>query len=226
MKKILFLIATPVILLSGYVWVNNIGAENMTVRQKILRSAYPLLQALNSFLGSKKGSYLSDDPVPPPVSFHALKWVTNSGEETDMSAFKGKKVLIVNTASDCGFTPQFNDLETLQQRFSEVLVVIGFPANDFKEQEKGADGDIAQFCRKNYGVTFPLAEKSSVVKGPGQNPVFSWLSDPAQNGWNARQPVWNFSKYLVDEQGRLMGFFESAVNPGDRVLVESVETKS
>ena len=226
MRKRIWIISAGLILFAGYFWLTNLGAENMTGRQKFLRSAYPVLQAINSILGSKKGKHMPDGPVTPPVAFHGLMWVSNSGEEMDMSSFKGRKVLIVNTASDCGFTPQFDELQALQERFKDGLVVVGFPANDFKQQEKGSDADIAQFCRRNYGVTFPLASKSSVVKGAGQNPVFAWLTDPSQNGWNKRQPVWNFSKYLVDGEGRLLGFFESSVNPSDEDIVTLIEGKS
>jgi glutathione peroxidase len=122
-------------------------------------------------------------------------------------------VLLVNTASDCGYTPQYEGLQRLQDRYRDRLVVVGFPANDFKQQEKGDNAQIAAFCKRNYGVEFPLAAKSSVVKGPAQHPVFRWLSDSSLNGWNDRQPVWNFTKYLVDAQGRLVGVLEPSVDP-------------
>ena len=223
MKKKTWILSAVLLLVAGYFWLTNLGAENMTGRQKFLRGAYPVLQAINSMIGSKKGRFKPDKPVRPASSFHELKWTSNSGEETDMSQFRGKKVLVVNTASDCGFTPQFEELQALQEMYADRLVVVGFPANDFKQQEKGGDADIAQFCRRNYGVTFPLAAKSSVVKGPNQHPVYDWLTDPAKNGWNGRPPVWNFSKYLVDEQGRLIGFYESSIDPDDGDIVMSIE---
>jgi len=92
-------------------------------------------------------------------------------------------------------------------------VIIGFPANDFKEQEKGSDEEIAQFCKLNYGVDFPLAKKGTVIKGNNQQRVFQWLSDKSKNGWNDKQPSWNFSKYLINEQGILMNYFDPAISP-------------
>ena len=131
----------------------------------------------------------------------------------DIASLKGKKVLLVNTASECGYTGQYEQLQKLYSRYNNQLVVIGFPANDFKEQEKGTNEEIASFCKKNYGVTFPLAEKSIVVKTAGQNNIFQWLTDPAKNGWNSQAPTWNFCKYLVNENGVLIDFFASGVEP-------------
>jgi glutathione peroxidase len=128
----------------------------------------------------------------------------------------------VKTASDCGYTPQYEALQRLQDRQEGKLLVVGFPANDFKEQEKGSDQEIAEFCKVNFGVKFPLAAKSSVVKGATQNNLFRWLSDSSMNGWNDRAPVWNFSKYLVDEDGRLIGYFEPSVDPGGQEISEAL----
>ena len=108
----------------------------------------------------------------------------------------------------------------------DKLVVIGFPANDFKEQEKGNDEQIARFCKLNYGVTFPLAKKSSVVKGPGQNVIFRWLSDKTMNGWNIQAPSWNFSKYLIDERGLLIGYFDPSVTPDNPELQDLLDRTS
>lgn len=158
----------------------------------------------------------------PPQPFHRLKLMRSNGEELDLSQFRNKKVLLVNTASDCGFTRQLEELQQLQDRYRDSLLVLGFPANDFKEQEKGADADIARFCQLNYGVSFPLAKKSSVVKGPHQHPVYQWLTDPARNGWNDHAPDWNFSKYLVDEQGRLHAYFGPSVSPLSEQVLAAV----
>jgi glutathione peroxidase-family protein len=116
----------------------------------------------------------------------------------------------------------YEELQKLQIEMPEKLVVIGFPANDFKAQEKAGDKDIAAFCQKNYGVTFPLAKKSVVVKKGAQNPVFKWLSDPKSNGWNDQEPVWNFTKYLINEQGELIGVFGPAVSPLEDVIRKKI----
>ncbi len=150
--------------------------------------------------------------VTPPASFYELSFTTISGDSVDFISFKDKKVLLVNTASKCGFTPQFKDLEELYQQYKDKLVIIGFPSNDFGSQDPGTNTEIQEFCQLNYGVTFLMMEKSS-VKGDDKNLVFQWLTDKAKNGWNTAEPSWNFCKYLVDEEGRLIGFFPSKVKP-------------
>ena len=121
--------------------------------------------------------------------------------------------MIVNTASDCGYTPQYAELQKLYQHAKEELEIIAFPANDFKEQEKGTDEEIAQFCSLNYGVSFPLTKKTVVVKGEAQHPVFRWLTSRDKNGWNNEAPSWNFAKYLINENGVLTHCFDPAVSP-------------
>ena len=146
----------------------------------------------------------------------------NTGKELKFDSLKGKKILLVNTASDCGYTGQYDDLQKLYQDYSDRLMVIGFPANDFKQQEKGNDEEIAQFCKLNFGVTFPLAKKSPVIKGEDQQEVFRWLTDKTKNGWNNKQPSWNFSKYLVDEKGILTSYFDPAVSPLSEEVIGAV----
>jgi len=104
-------------------------------------------------------------------------------------------------------------LQSLYSKDAGNLIIIGFPANDFKKQEKGSNEEIADFCKKNYGVEFPIAMKSVVIKGKEQHPLFQWLSDPTKNGWNKEAPSWNFSKYLIDEEGRLVGYYDPGVSP-------------
>ena len=137
----------------------------------------------------------------------------------DLHQYKGKKILLVNTASDCGFTAQYDELEKLYQQYKDRLVIIAFPANDFKEQEKKDDPSIATFCKLNYGISFPLMQKSHVIKGAEQNAVFQWLSDAKLNGWCDQQPVWNFSKYLINEEGELTHFFAMTVSPLGKEVV-------
>ena len=150
------------------------------------------------------------------------------GNEIDFSKYKGKKIMIVNTASKCGNTPQYKDLETLYEKYKDKLVIVGFPANNFGEQEPGTNEDIKEFCTKNYGVTFPLAEKVS-VRGDDTHPLFKWLIEqskemakelPASTSkdivWKRfmQDPViWNFTKFLVDENGKLLAVFHHKSNP-------------
>lgn len=223
-KSIFMILAVPVILI-GIVLVDNRNSGDMNIRQKILKTIYPFFSRLTRLSKTKDGTYTSGTPVEPPVPFHSLSASMNNGDTLQMSDLIGKMVLLVNTASDCGYTPQYEAIQTLYERYGSRLVVIGFPANDFKEQEKGTDAEIEAFCRINYGVTFPLAAKSSVVKGPAQNPVFRWLSDRSLNGWNDREPVWNFSKYLIDGSGHLVGYFEPSVDPNGREIGDLLDAK-
>jgi glutathione peroxidase len=134
------------------------------------------------------------------------------GKEIDLASLKGKKVLIVNTASKCGYTPQYTDLENLHKAYKDKLVVIGFPANNFGQQEPGSNEEIGEFCKKNYGVTFLMAEKVS-VKGDDIHPLFKYLTEEAKK-MGVEDPIkWNFTKFLVDEKGKLVAVFPSKVKP-------------
>ncbi|MBK5270381.1 MAG: glutathione peroxidase, partial [Bacteroidia bacterium] len=161
----------------------------------------------------------------PPVYFYSLKGVLNNNTVMDLSSFKGKKILLVNTASDCGYTNQYDDLQKLYEENKDKLVVIGFPANDFKQQEKGTDEEIAEFCKLNYGVTFPLMKKSTVIKSKDQNNIFQWLTDSTKNGWNNKPPNWNFAKYLVNEDGILTNYFGPSVSPMSKDVIEAINKK-
>jgi len=196
-----------------YVELVNVNAKNMTGRQKIVKAFYPVLMNVGKLFGKKTKMKINQAAASPLVSFYSLKTTTNSGGEIQFDSFRGKKVMIVNTASDCGFTPQYEDLQKLYEKFQGNLVILGFPANDFGEQEKGSDQQIATFCKLNYGLRFPLATKSQVIRGVSQNKVFEWLSNSRENGWNDQQPTWNFSKYLVNEQGVLTHYFDPSVSP-------------
>lgn len=175
---------------------------------------------LSMFFGQKMVA--QDNSVTPPVDFYSLSFKTITGETFKFNQLKGKKVLIVNTASKCGFTPQFKDLETLSQQYGNSLVVIGFPSNDFMNQDPGTNEEIKSFCEVNYGVTFQMMDKSS-VKGKNKNIVFAWLTDKSKNGWNEKEPAWNFSKYLIDENGRLIGHFSSKVKPMDDEIISKLK---
>ena len=193
----------------------------MTVRQKILKAVYPVW-IWWAGRNEKTRKILVNEKAVPVVSFYSLKDTSINGKAFDFEQLKGKKIMLVNTASDCGYTGQYDDLQKLSEQYTGKLIVIGFPANDFKEQEKGTDQEIAEFCKLNFGVSFPLMKKSSVKKGTEQNGVFQWLTDPAKNGWNSKQPSWNFCKYIVDEQGRLKHYFGSAVEPMDKEIINAL----
>jgi glutathione peroxidase len=147
------------------------------------------------------------------MSVYDFKVPALDGGTIDLSAYKGKKLLIVNTASKCGFTPQYEGLEQLYNKYKDKLVIVGFPANDFGAQEPGTNAEIQEFCKKNYGVTFPLAAKSDVV-GENTSPLFKYLTEEAiKLGTPAPVIKWNFTKFLIDENGKLVGVYSSKVTP-------------
>ena len=223
MKKLLKVILLVAVTLTTYVAYVNRNAIDMTARQKILKAFYPVFSGINKIFGLNNAVLVNDKNHVPVKSLYDIEVVMNDGSKKSMADFKGKKLLIVNTASDCGYTGQFDGLQDLYEREKGNLTILGFPANDFKEQEKGNDDEIASFCRRNYGVTFPLAAKGSVIKGPDQQTVFRWLTDKGQNGWNGKQPAWNFSKYLVSEDGRLLNYFGPAVEPTSQEIKNAIK---
>ena len=145
-------------------------------------------------------------------SIYDFKVEALDGTSIDFAAFKGKKILIVNTASACGFTPQYKDLEVLYKKYQDKLVIVGFPANNFHAQEPGTNSEIKEFCTKNYGVTFPMAAKIS-VQGADIAPIYKWLCNKSENGVLDATITWNFNKFLLDEKGNLITKFESKVTP-------------
>lgn len=194
----------------------------MTGRQKLLKLLYPVFIGVTKLFGKNTKVLINNKKAQPLRSIYDLSVSLNSGKNLPIEAYKGKKLLLVNTASNCGYTSQYDDLQKLYQQFNHQLEIIGFPANDFKEQEKGNDEEIAQFCKVNFGVTFPLAKKSIVVKTGHQNNIFKWLTDKTQNGWNDQGPSWNFSKYLINEQGVLTHYFDPSVSPLSNEVVNAV----
>lgn len=187
----------------------------MNLKQLLIKKLYPLITGASKMFGAKNKVIKNAGEVNPSSSIFDLNIKSNNGKEIPLKDYRGKYILIANTASNCGFTGQYDELQKLYQDHQDKLVVIGFPANDFQEQEKGSDEEISEFCRINYGVTFPLASKSVVVKNDQQHPVFKWLSDKSKNGWNDQAPEWNFSKYLVAPDGKLLGYYGTAVSPLD-----------
>jgi glutathione peroxidase len=143
------------------------------------------------------------------------------GNRFRMDRFRGKKILIVNVASECGFTPQYRNLQELYSQYGDRLYILGFPANDFGGQEPGNEQQIKFFCTENYQVTFPLFSKIKVT-GTNAHDLYIWLCDPARNGWNSAEPTWNFCKYLLDEKGNLLRYYSQQVNPFDEDILSQL----
>lgn len=210
MKRVL-IILIAVLVVAGLL----LKKSQMTWKQSMLKAAYPIIMFMGKLTGQSKNILLNKDQAKPADSFYDLKAIKNNGDTLHFNELKGKKVLLVNTASDCGYTGQYEELEKLHQQLGKDLVIIGFPANDFKDQEKKSDADIAAFCKVNYGVSFQLMKKGQVIKGANQQTVYQWLTNPAKNGWCNKQPDWNFSKYLINENGVLDSYYSQWVSPKD-----------
>ncbi len=154
----------------------------------------------------------------PPVeytslnSIHDMNVVDIQGNTISLGEYAGKKILIVNVASRCGYTSQYKDLQKLYDQHGESVEIIAVPCNDFGGQEPGTSSQISEFCKLNYGVTFPILEKANIKSAP-MHPLYEWLSNETKNGWNSSLPSWNFCKYLIDEKGSLIRFYRSGVNP-------------
>lgn len=181
------------------------------------------LALLSSCFGTVKSNQNEDSGTSKPSKpIYEFKMEALDHSEVDFAQFKGKKILLVNVASECGFTPQYEKLQKLHEQYGHKVTVIGFPANNFGGQEPGSDEEIGAFCKKNYGVTFLMMSKIS-VKGPDMAPLYKWLSDKSLNGWNDKSPSWNFCKYLVNEKGELLNFFGSSVDPLGKEIIHAIE---
>ena len=152
-------------------------------------------------------------------SFYDLQLNDLNGDKIDLQSFKGKKILLVNVASKCGYTGQYADLQELYETHGDKLEIIGIPCNDFGRQEPGSANEIQKFCKLNYGVTFTLTEKQKIKSEP-MSSVYQWLSNPSLNGWNSSLPSWNFCKYVINESGELTHFFKSGVDPNGREILD------
>lgn len=224
LKRFFIVLLVLVAAFAVYVEIANRNSKNMTYRQKVLKAIYPVWMWWAKLRG-KNVTELKNEQKQPPVSFYTLKGILNNGDSLDFATLKGKKLMLVNTASDCGYTEQYEDLQKLYEQHKDKLLVIGFPANDFKQQEKGTDEEIAQFCKANFGVSFPLMKKSSVIKGESQNVVYRWLTDSTQNGWNNKPPSWNFCKYIINEEGVLTNYFGASISPMNKDVLEAINKK-
>ena len=221
LQQITKVIVVCIIIIAVYTMYVNRNSINMTTRQKVLKTFYPALMWITKITGTNN-AILKNESIQPSVSFYSLQATLSSGTTFNFAGLKGKKVLLVNTASDCGYTDQYADLEKLYQQYKGQVEILAFPANDFKEQEKGNDSAIAAFCKKNYGVTFPIMAKSIVTRSGQQNKVFNWLSNTAGNGWNDKVPSWNFSKYLVNDKGQLTNYFDPGVSPLSKEVINAI----
>ncbi|MFM7466469.1 MAG: glutathione peroxidase [Crocinitomicaceae bacterium] len=156
-------------------------------------------------------------------SIHQFKVKDINGKSFEFSSLKGKKIMIVNTASKCGLTPQYEKLEALYQKYkNNNFIIIGFPANNFMGQEPGSDQEISTFCQKNYGVSFPMMSKIS-VKGKGMHPVYQFLTKKSKNGLEDNEVQWNFQKYLIDEEGHLVKVISPRTQPDDASIIQWIE---
>lgn len=156
-------------------------------------------------------------------SIHQFKVTDLYGEEFDFSTLKGKKIMVVNTASKCGLTPQYEQLQEVYDKYKEKgFVIVGFPANNFGAQEPGSDEQIATFCKKNYGVTFPMMSKIS-VKGEDMHELYQFLTQKSKNGLEDSEVAWNFQKYLLDENGYLVKVIHPKVLPNDESIIKWIE---
>jgi len=197
----------------------------MTLRQRILKWSYPLFVSYKKFRGKNK-KLEHDKNIVPTISFYNLSATLNHGQQLAFETFRNKAVLIVNTASDCGYTNQYTELQKLYEENKQTLIVLAFPSNDFKNQERGNDEDIAKFCQRNFGISFPIAKKAVVVKGQEQHKVFEWLSYKELNGWNEQEPSWNFAKYLINKKGQLTHYFDPAVSPLSQDVIRAIKNGS
>ena len=151
-------------------------------------------------------------------SIHNFTVKSIDGKTLNLASFKGKKILIVNTASKCGYTPQYEALEKVYEQYKDKLVIIGFPCNQFGGQEPGSNEEIVAFCKKNYGVSFPLADKID-VKGDNMAPIYQWLTTKSKNGILDASISWNFNKFLIDENGKMIAYFPSNVKPDSETIL-------
>ena len=163
-----------------------------------------------------------ENPRLERQSFYDFYAQDIEGNIISMNDFKGKNVLVVNVASRCGYTPQYEGLQKLYETYGDSLVVLGFPSNDFMWQEPGSNTEIKKFCKTNYGVTFPMFSKIH-VKGRKQHPIYDWLSDSKLNGWNDNSPSWNFNKYLLDEKGSIVEIYGADIKPLDTLITRHLQ---
>ncbi len=200
----------------------------MSIRKKISQVGLITLSILTIscvFIESEEKELLNNQndnkEMSKSESIYNIKVNKLDGTSLDLKEFKGRKMLFVNVASKCGYTPQYAELQELYDDYSEKLEIFGVPCNQFGSQEPGSDEEIAQFCKKNYGVTFTMLEKVD-VKGSSQHPLYSWLTTKEKNGVMDATVRWNFHKFLVDEEGALINMYNSRTNPVGTEMLEAI----
>jgi glutathione peroxidase len=183
----------------------------------IIFSCFMLMSCQNHAQNKKENTSTSNTMKQ---SIYSFKVEDLEGKEFDFASLKGKKIMVVNTASKCGLTPQYKELQALYEEYKDKgLVIIGFPANDFMKQEPGTNEEIGAFCQKNYGVTFPMMSKIS-VKGKEMHPLYQFLTQKAQNGLQDSDVEWNFQKYLLNEKGELEKVISPRTSPKDKEIID------
>ena len=193
------------------------------MRKILIISVFSLFIMNNSQAQTKKKSNTKDKVMKENI--YQFKVEDIEGASFDFSSLKGKKIMVVNTASKCGLTPQYKDLEALYNKYKgSNFVIVGFPANNFGSQEPGTNEEIATFCERNYGVSFPMMSKIS-VKGDDMHPLYQFLTEKSKNGVEDSQVEWNFQKYLINENGELENVISPRVLPTDASVVDWIENK-
>jgi glutathione peroxidase len=190
--------------------------------KNILILAFSVLLFWNGQIQAQKNSSKTNNTMESQTIYQFIV-KDLSGKEFDFASLKGKKIMIVNTASKCGYTPQYKDLEAIYEKYkSNNFIIIGFPANNFGAQEPGTNTEIATFCQKNYGVTFPMMSKIS-VKGKDMDKVYQFLTQKAKNGVQDSEVEWNFQKYLINEKGHLEKVIPTQVSPTDESILSWIK---
>ena len=186
-------------------------------------TALSLIGCMENNAQNKKQTTVESKKTMEKQDIYQFKVTDLSGKEFDFASLKGKKILVVNTASKCGLTPQYENLQTIYDQYKDKnLVIVGFPANNFASQEPGTSGEIAEFCQKNYGVTFPMMDKIS-VKGDDMAPIYKFLTEKSKNGLEDSEVQWNFQKYLIDENGHLAKVVSPKTLPTDPEIVDWIK---
>ena len=193
-----------------------------SMKFQIIKILIVLGLSLIFIINCSETSKINVDNLKPKKSFYDLEAKDINGNTISMSIFKNKKVLIVNVASNCGYTSQYKNLQTLYEEYKDSLYILAFPSNDFLNQEPGSNEEIRIFCEINFGIRFDIFEKIS-VKGKHTHPIYKWLSNEYYNGWNTQSPEWNFSKYLINENGLLLGFWGPSIDPLSNQITDELK---